>query len=164
MLFRSGWQLTGLSRWTSGLPFGIDNSSNWSTNWTQVSWMVQTAPVQTGKHIGSAGVPQAFTNPTALENGYITGSPVRNAYPGEAGQRNRFRGDGYFGIDSGLSKSWAIHEQHTLKFTWQVFNVTNSARFDVYSMNRDVTSGGFGNYGAMLTAPRVQQFSLRYDF
>lgn len=159
-----GWQLTGLSRWTSGLPFGIINSSNWSTNWTQVSWMVQTAAVQTGKHIGSAGVPEAFTNPTALETGYITGSPVRNAYPGEAGQRNRFRGDGYFGIDSGLSKSWAIHEQHTLKFAWEIFNVTNSARFDVYSMNRDVTSGGFGNYGAMLTAPRVQQFSLRYDF
>ena len=159
-----GWQLTGLSRWTSGLPFGIINSSNWSTNWTQVSWMVQTAPVQTGKHIGSAGVPEAFTNPTALEQGYITASPVRNAYPGEAGQRNRFRGDGYFGIDSGLSKSWAIHERQTLKFSWEVFNVTNSVRFDVYSMNRDVTSGGFGNYGATLTAPRVQQFSLRYDF
>jgi hypothetical protein len=159
-----GWQLTGLSRWTSGLPFGIFNSSNWSTNWTQVSWQVQTAPVQTGKHVGSAGVPQYFTDPTVLENGYITGSPTRNAYPGEAGQRNRFRGDGYFGIDSGLSKSWAIREQHTLKFAWEVFNVTNSARFDVYSMNRDVTSGGFGNYGAMLTAPRVQQFSLRYSF
>lgn len=159
-----GWQLTGLSRWTSGLPFGIFNSSNWSTNWTQVSWMVQTAPVQSGKHIGSAGVPEAFTDPTALEDGYITGSPVRNAYPGEAGQRNRFRGDGYFGIDSGLSKSWMIYEQHTLKFAWEVFNVTNSARFDVYSMNRDVTSGGFGNYGATLTAPRVQQFSLRYEF
>ncbi|HEY1659928.1 MAG TPA: carboxypeptidase regulatory-like domain-containing protein [Candidatus Sulfotelmatobacter sp.] len=159
-----GWQLTGLARWTSGLPFGIDNSSNWSTNWTQVSWMVQTAPVQTGKHIGSAGVPQAFTNPTALEQGYITGSPVRNAYPGEAGQRNRYRGDGYFGIDTGLSKTWSIRERHTVKFAWEVFNVTNSARFDVYSMNRDVTSGGFGNYGAMLTAPRVQQFSLRYGF
>jgi hypothetical protein len=159
-----GWQLTGLSRWTSGLPFGIINSSNWSTNWTQVSWLVQTAPVQTGKHIGSAGVPQYFTNPTALENGYITGSPVRNAYPGEAGQRNRFRGDGYFGIDAGLSKSWRIREQHTLKFAWEVFNITNSARFDVYSMNRDVTSGGFGNYGATLTAPRVQEFSLRYSF
>ena len=159
-----GWQLTGLARWTSGLPFGIFNSSNWSTNWTQVSWQVQTAPVQTGKHVGSAGVPQYFTDPTVLENGYITASPTRNAYPGEAGQRNRFRGDGYFGIDSGLSKSWAIHEQHTLKFAWEIFNVTNSARFDVYSMNRDVTSGGFGNYGSMLTAPRVQQFSLRYSF
>ena len=159
-----GWQLTGLSRWTSGLPFGINNSSNWSTNWTQVSWLVQTAPVKTGKHIGSAGVPEAFTDPAALETGYITSSPVRNAYPGEAGQRNRYRGDGYFGIDSGLSKSWSIHEQHTLKFAWEVFNITNSARFNVYSINRDVTSGGFGNYGAMLTAPRVQQFSLRYAF
>jgi len=159
-----GWQLTGLSRWTSGLPFGILNSSNWSTDWTQVSWLVQTAPVQTGRHIGSAGAPQFFTDPSALPNGYVTGSPVRNSYPGEAGERNRFRGDGYFGIDSGLSKSWKIHESNTLKFSWEAFNVTNSVRFNVYSMDTDVSSGGFGYYGATLTAPRVQQFSLRYSF
>jgi hypothetical protein len=159
-----GWQLTGLSRWTSGLPFGLSNSSNWSTNWTQTSWMVQTASVQTGKHIGAAGVPQYFTNPTALENGYLTESPIRNAYPGEAGQRNKFFGDGYFGIDSGLSKSWAIHEQQALKFAWEAFNITNSARFNVYSIDRDPSSGGFGNYSSMLTAPRVQQFSIRYSF
>ncbi len=127
--------------------------------------MVQTAPVQDRQAYWQRRRSTVFQkSDCAGENGYITGSPVRNAYPGEAGQRNRFRGDGYFGIDSGLSKSWVIHEQHTLKFAWEVFNVSNSARFDVYSMNRDVTSGGFGNYGAMLTTPRVQQFSLRYGF
>lgn len=159
-----GWQLTGLSRWTSGLPFGILNSQNWSTNWTQVSWLVQTAEVKTGKHIGAAGVPQLFSDPAALQNGYLAETPVRNAYPGEAGQRNRFRGDGYFGIDSGLSKSWKVFREQTLKFDWEAFNVTNSSRFNVYSINNDVTSGGFGYYGATLTAPRVMQFSLRYSF
>jgi hypothetical protein len=38
------------------------------------------------------------------------GSPIRLPYPGEAGQRNNFRGDGYFGIDGALSKAWNITE------------------------------------------------------
>jgi len=159
-----GWQLSGLARWTSGLPFSILQSSNWSTDWTQVSWLVQTGPVAVNKHIGSSGVPQVFADPTAIETGYPTGSPERNAYPGEAGQRNHFRGDGYFGIDSGLSKSWTIHEGQSLKFAWEIFNLTNSVRFDVHSINSDASSGGFGDYSATLTSPRVQQFSLRYSF
>ena len=162
--FLGGWQLSGLTRWTSGLPFSILQSSNWATNWTQVGWLVQTGPVPLKKHIGSSGVPQAFANPTAIQTGYVTGSPVRNGYPGEAGQRNQFRGDGYFGIDSGLSKSWTIREGQNLKFAWEIFNVTNSARFDVHSINNDASSGGFGNYSSTLTSPRVQQFSLRYSF
>lgn len=159
-----GWQVSGLTRWTSGLPFSILQSSNWSTNWTQVSWLEQTGPVKTRKHIAAAGVPQAFADPTAIQTGYLTGYPERNAYPGEAGQRNPFRGDGYFGIDSGLSKSWTIREGQNLKFAWEIFNVTNSVRFDVHSINNDASSGGFGDYTSTLTAPRVQQFSLRYSF
>lgn len=159
-----GWQLTGLWRWTSGLPFGIINSQNWATNWTQVGWLVQTAPISLNKHIGADNVPQAFSDPSVLQNGYLTGTPVRNGYPGESGQRNQFRGDGYFGIDSGLSKSWTFHEGQAMKFAWEVFNVTNSARFDVHSINNDVTSSGFGDYTRLLTSPRVQQFSLRYSF
>ena len=159
-----GWQISGLWRWTSGLPFGIINSQNWATNWTQVGWLVQTAPISLSKHIGADNVPQAFADPSLLQNGYLTGTPVRNGYPGESGQRNQFRGDGYFGIDGGLSKSWTIHERQDIKFAWEVFNVTNSARFDVHSINNDVTSAGFGDYTRLLTSPRVQQFSLRYSF
>jgi hypothetical protein len=162
--FLGGWQLSGLSRWTSGLPFSTYQSSNWSTNWTQISWLVQTGPVATHKHIDSAGAPQAFVDPSAIQNGLLAEYPERFAYPGEAGQRNKFRGDGYFGIDSGLSKSWAIREGHNLKFAWEIFNVTNSVRFDVHSIDFDAASGGFGRYSRMLTTPRVQQFSLRYSF
>jgi len=44
-----GWQLTGLARVTSGLPFGLAQGSNFSTDWPQISWMVQTAPVKVRK-------------------------------------------------------------------------------------------------------------------
>jgi hypothetical protein len=162
-----GWQLSGLGRWTSGLPFWIFNGNNWSTNYNFQSFLVATGFVKTNKHYLSDGSPEVFADPTAITAGFANGNPLRNAYPGEAGERNYFRGDGYFGIDAGLSKSWKIYEGQALKFSWEVFNVTNSVRFDVnpnLSLQTNITAGQFGVYAATLTAPRVQQFSLRYSF
>jgi hypothetical protein len=108
-----------------------------------------------------------FDNPAALNNGVTNGSPIRLPYPGEAGERNNFRGDGYFDIDSGLAKTFKITESQGVKFAWEVFNVTNSARFDVNPTNSlgvTLTQGNLGNYAATYTKPRVMQFSLRYDF
>lgn len=168
-----GWQLSGVARWTSGLPFSVISGAGWGTNWDEKSSMIQTGPVQTHTHMvqsvttTSSGATivsstaQAFADPTlALEN-------MRNPYPGEAGQRNNFRGDGYFGIDASLAKSWKIRERSGLRFAWEVFNVTNSVRFDVNpltSLQNMTSSGEFGVYGATLTRPRLQQFSLRYSF
>jgi Carboxypeptidase regulatory-like domain len=162
----SGWQWSGLTRWTSGLPFGL-TEPGWSTNWHIQSYGVRTGQVKLHKHLDQNGEPQVFENVSALNNGIIgQGNPIRIPYPGEAGERNNFRGDGYFGIDSGLSKSWSMSERHTLKFAWEVFNVTNSVRFDTNptSLGNNLTTGSLGIYSATLTTPRVQQFSLRYAF
>ena len=141
--------------------------NGWEVDWSQESAVVKTAPVKMHKHLNSKGSPEAFANPSAVLGGLPSGPPIRNPLPGEAGSRNAFRGDGYFGIDSGLSKAWKIYREQTLKFTWEVFNVTNSVRFDVNpltSLQNQTSSGEFGVYGAVLTQPRNQQFSLRYSF
>jgi Carboxypeptidase regulatory-like domain/TonB dependent receptor len=161
-----GWQSSGLARWTSGLPFSV-LEPGWSTNWHLQSYGVRTGPVKVRKHLDQNGAPQVFDDITTINNGIIgQGSPIRLPYPGEAGERNNFRGDGYFGIDSGLSKSWQLWEGQKLTFSWQVFNVTNSVRFDTNpnSLGDNLTTGSLGIYNALLTAPRVQQFSLRYAF
>ncbi len=101
---------------------------------------------------------------SAIVAGFANGNPLRNAFAGEAGGRNTFRGDGYFGIDAALSKSWKLRERLDLKFAWEVFNVTNSVRFDTRSLQTYIVAGQFGSYSALLTAPRVQQFSLRLSF
>jgi hypothetical protein len=156
-----GWQFSGVARWTSGLPFSVISGAGWGTDWDEKSNMIQTGPIKTRTHLDSNGAPQVFANPAqALDN-------MRNPYPGEAGQRNNFRGDGYFGIDAGLSKTWSAGGNRGVKFAWEAFNVTNSVRFDVNpltSLQNMTTSGEFGVYGATLTMPRVQQFSLRYLF
>jgi hypothetical protein len=160
-----GWQWSGVNRWTSGLPFGL-SAPGWATDWQVQSFAIQTAPVKLRKHLDQNGAPQIFDNPVGVNNGVTNGSPIRLAYPGEAGQRNKYRGDGYFDIDSGLAKVFKITESQAVMFTWEVFNVTNSARFDVSPrfLQSQLTSGTLGNYSSLYTKPRVMQFSLRYDF
>jgi hypothetical protein len=114
------------------------------------------------------GDPNLFQNPAAATQGF------RFAYPGESGQRNTLRGPGYFGIDLGLAKSWKISESQLVKFSWETFNVTNTTRFDVGSLQAGGNNGGgnlaftsstsFGKFTSTLTKPRVMQFALRYTF
>ena len=55
----------------------------------------------------------------------------RPARPGEVGDRNVLRGQGYISLDMGLYKSFKLPwEGHGLQFRWEVFNVTNTQRFD----------------------------------
>jgi hypothetical protein len=130
---------------------------------------VQTGVVKTHLNFIN-GAPQVFADPETLNNGVAAGTPLRLPYPGEAGQRNKYRGDGYFDVDSGLSKAWKLHESMGLKFAWEVFNATNSVRFDTNpvsslgGLNTQLTSGTLGQYSSTLTIPRVQQFSLRFTF
>lgn len=161
--FIGGWQWSGINRWTSGLPFFVIEPG-WTTNWQIESFGVVTQPVKIHKHLDSAGNPQFFQDPAAINSGIATGGPIRLPYPGEAGQRNNFRGDGYFDVDSGLSKMWQIREYGALKFAWEVYNVTNSVRFDPAFIGAQLTGGNLGIASTLLTVPRRMQFSLRYDF
>jgi hypothetical protein len=160
-----GWQLSGLVRWTSGLPFSLFSPA-WATNWEEQSFAVKTGTVKMHKHIGPDGLPQVFDNPDAITNGAYSGNPIRLAYPGEAGQRNNYRGDGYFDIDSSLRKTWTLYHENTLSFAWDVFNATNSVRFDTNFFDPGITDAGtMGEYNTQtLNLPRVMQFALRYAF
>ncbi len=161
--FVGGWQMSGIMRSTSKLPFSLDEPG-YTTNWTYGSDAVVTAPVKMRRHLDSNGEPQFFDDPNAINNGIATGSPIRLPYPGEAGQRNNFRGDGVFDLDSGIDKSWKIREFGALKFAWEVYNVTNTVRFDPFSLGTQLTDGNLGVASALLSSPRRMQFSLRYDF
>jgi hypothetical protein len=77
------------------------------------------------------------------------------------------RGDGFFNIDMGLSKRWKMPwaEKQSLQFRWEVFNITNSVRFDVDSNTPSLDNvTEFGKYTGILTNPRIMQFALRYEF
>jgi Carboxypeptidase regulatory-like domain len=157
-----GWELSGLYHWTTGLPFGVVPGAGWATNWELQGFAVKTGDVgSTGRFTDSNGDPNIFKDPQKAINAF------RFPYPGETGQRNVLRGQGYFDVDMGLGKSWNVAEGQSLQFRWETFNVTNSVRFDaaLSAQYFDTTgSTNFGKYGFTLTTPRRMQFALRYTF
>lgn len=162
-----GWQIAGLGRWTSGLPFSIGNGGVFPTNFQLTGTVFTNGTVPKTKKTflpdpsGSGIVPSVF--PQGLTPGIV--QDFRFAFPGESGQRNNFRGDGYFDIDMSLSKIFRINERQSLQFSAEAFNVTNSARFDVETLNANIqNSATFGEYGGTLTNERVMEFALRYAF
>jgi hypothetical protein len=159
-----GWQLSGLARWTSGFPVTIVNGATWPTNWQLGGDATQTGPVSTHTTQRPDGSVNLFAQP--LQATPVGLGPFRHDLPGEAGNRNTLRGPGFAGLDLGLSKRWKMPwgESHSLVFRWEVFNVPNLKRFDVQTIDNDITSTSFGNYSGLLTSPRVMQFALRYEF
>ncbi|PYV63403.1 MAG: hypothetical protein DMG97_37815, partial [Acidobacteria bacterium] len=108
-----GWDLSGLFHWTSGLPFGVFPGGGWPTNWELQGLSVKTGnPGPVGTFIDSNGDPNIF------KNGAGAASAFRFPYPGESGTRNELRGPGFFGIDTGVGKSWKITEGQNVQFRW----------------------------------------------
>ena len=170
-----GWTTTGIFRWNSGLPITAApfDCCVWATNWNVQSNGVRVRPIQSSST--KAGQPNLFSDPLAAYRSF------RPARPGEAGDRNVLRAPGYISLDAGLYKSFKIREGHTLQFRWEVFNVTNTQRFDGLtisdlSLGRDPFLGAsnptsdFGRFTSTQAplnetkAGRVMQFALRYTF
>ena len=167
-----GWQLTGIFRWNSGLPSGEPfDADRWATNWNVQSNVVRvrslaSSPTRTDE-------PNIFSDPQAAFASF------RSARPGEAGDRNILRYEGYFSLDAGLAKTFKLPwEGHTLQFRWDVFNVTNTQRLTDaigFGLDQDPYLGGSPSpdFGRLTStqkplnekdAGRVMQFALRYQF
>jgi hypothetical protein len=160
-----GWQLTGLYRITSGFPVNVGNVFGFPTNWDLTGLAYQSAPVQAGHYavIDGNGNP----NISLFPNGAAAISSFSPPLPGYSGARNQIRGEGYKGLDLGLSKRWLMpwSEKESLQLRWEVFNVTNTPVFNVQTASLALYSGPtFGNYTSLLNNPRVMQFALRFEF
>lgn len=162
-----GWQWAGLARVTSGLPFTL-LSQGYPTNYENPGWGIAQQPIQMKKTFvdGQPYVMPLATQAAINAGVFTTNGPIRYPYAGEAGERNYFRGDGYFDIDSSLTKSWNIAERAQLKFAAEAYNITNSNRFDVSpaGLNPQLTGGALGAYSSTLSTYRRMQFGLRADF
>ena len=167
-----GFQLNGVVHYSTAFPFSAVAANTYGTNFAFSSFEVQTGPVPTGGH----HYDKATQSETSLKG--ITSAQARAnlrfAYPGETGQRNNFRADGYLSLDDGLSKSFHTFREQQLRISAEVFNVLNTNRFNSLNtasqspLQTDGTSANFGVYtggpNALLTQPRQMQFSGKYTF
>jgi hypothetical protein len=163
-----GWQISGLTRWTSGFPFSAQACNTcYPTNW-QLNGVAMSPVHINGGHYnvtdpGGALTYNVFSDPAAVFN------EISEPLPGQSGSRNVFRGDGFYDWDMELGKIWKMpyNENHTLHLTADMFNVFNMNRFDVQSLTPTTgisTPETFGDYTRLLTLPRTMQFGLQYEF
>ena len=162
-----GWQLGGIWRQTTGLPVSVAHNRTWPTNYNITGWATQISTVADGTNKNAAAPPGGRSGPNIFQDPGTALKAFDFTSPGEIGNRNSVRGDGLFNIDMNLAKSFAIPklEGHAIQLRWEVFNITNSVRFDPLAINLSLSNpSAFGRYAGTLGGPRVMQFALRYDF
>ncbi len=169
--FIGGWQISGTYRqYSAGLPFSINNGQRWPTNWeVDANATPSGAPMpgitvnKNAPAIVGVGGPNLWSDPKTAFNAFT------ETLAGQSGSRNALRlGQGFFNIDTGLSKSFTMpySEHHKLAFRWETFNVTNHVNFDVPAFGNSnlLAQGSFGKLTTQLGSPRQMQFALRYTF
>jgi hypothetical protein len=162
--FIGGWQLTGIYRQSSGFPVSVGNGGFWPTNWNISGYATQLNPLNASETKNATvknGGPYLFSNPNSAFNDFAL------TLPGQTGSRNTLRGDGIFNIDSSLGKVFTMpyNERHKLQLRGELFNVTNTTRFDVNTISLSVGAPNtFGKYSSTLSTPRVMQIGMKYSF
>jgi hypothetical protein len=157
-LVLGGWETTGIIRWTSGFPLIMDNGAYYPTNWDIEGWATQISKIPSSA-LKRGHLTQRFANPQAVFAAF------GHALPGDSGTRNPLRGDGYYSWDTGLDKSFKVTDRVKFQLRWEMFNITNSVRFDSHSINATLDNPqNFGQASAELTNERLAQFSGRIEF
>jgi len=154
-----GWTVTGITRFTTGLPIGMSEGGDDSLcgcggvdrpNWT--------------------GQPITFSDPRASEDHqYFSTSPFFSENPdgntfgivGNSGRRF-FHGPGLNIWDFSLHKSTRITERTSLEFRAEFFNIFNHAQFSNPTGN--FSSGNFGKVTGVRDFPRIGQLALKFTF
>jgi hypothetical protein len=161
-----GWEMSATYRQTSALPFSISDGSRWATNW-QLSSFAQPngkpvpATVSIHNTPATGGGPNLWIDPNAAVAGF------REALPGETGSRNTLRGEGFFNIDTALSKRFTMpwSEKQNLQFRWESYNLTNTVMMDPLSASVSLTgTSTFGRLSSQLGSARQMEFALRFNF
>jgi len=169
-----GWQLSGIMRWNSGLPFGAPyDDARWATNWNAQSNAVRIKPIQACPTRGGIDAPKLFgCDPKGAYDSF------RNAKPGETGDRSPFRLPGFFTLDMGVGKEFTIPgtEKQKLQLRFEVFNLTNTQSMGAidtsrtgYGITIDPFNGAtppsnWSNFTGIQGKPREMQFGVRYSF
>jgi len=160
--FASSWAISGVARFTSGLPVtllnnndtsllgtipnGINNNGVDTPDWSGSSLHINTNP-RSGQFLFDAA---QFSLPTLGSMG--------NA------RRRFFSGPGMENIDIALSRSFLVWDDRALEFRAEAFNVFNHAQFfGAASVDGNISSSSFGQAVSAMP-PRLLQFALRYRF
>jgi hypothetical protein len=151
-----GWQVSGLTRFRTGLPTTVAGGLEYNANYWLSSLAIVTGPVKSGVQIDQNGNPSIFVN-TSASNSFA------DELPGHTGKRAAVRLASFFNTDMAVTKEFKLHwESQRIQFRAEAFNVFNNVNFTNPSLALTAPST-FGEFQGVMD-PRVMQFALRYEF
>ena len=148
-----GWELTGITRFTTGLPITISENQDQS--------LVGSGGIDTpdwnGKQIAK------FNPRSSSARTYFNASQFSLEALGTFGSANRrfFIGPGLNNWDTALRKFVQFRDHYSVEFRAEFFNVMNHAQF--YNPDGNFSAADFGEVGSARD-PRIGQVALRFAF
>ena len=158
----TGWSLSGITRFSTGLPVTLYNNNDTSLLGTIPNGINNNGVDTPNYALGDLAV---NTNP---RNGRQAFNTTLFSLP-ELGTlctagRRFFYGPGIVNYDVALHKSVPLGESRSLELRLEAFNVFNHAQFyGAAAVNGNVTSGSFGQITSA-AAPRLIQLATRFSF
>jgi hypothetical protein len=153
----NGWQISGITRFATGLPVTIVENDDRSLLGTSFGGPI-TLAVDTPNLVG----PLNITDPRKTGGQYFSPAAFAPVALGQEGTANRrfFHGPGINNWDMALLKSTQLTEQLSLQFRAEFYNVFNHAQF--LTPNGIMTNTMGQVPGAR--DPRIGQLSLKLNF
>jgi hypothetical protein len=153
-----GWDISGITRFTTGLPIGVYESGDLSLAGTAGStYNGVDLPNYSGQRL-------QYSNPRSSANHqYFSVDPFSSEQVGVPGNSNRrfFHGPGLNNWDMALHKTTRLTERTSLEFRAEFFNLLNHAQF--INPVGDFASSEFGQVTAA-GSPRIGQMALKLSF
>ncbi|HVN05576.1 MAG TPA: carboxypeptidase regulatory-like domain-containing protein [Bryobacteraceae bacterium] len=149
-----GWNLSGITRFATGLPVQISQSSGdyslTGSPSTDVPDVVAPVVIQNARNSGPTG-PNTYFLPASFTSGPL----------GTFGDSNRsfFSGPGIVNTDFAMSKTIPIHESMAIMVRGEFFNIFNHTQF-----NNPVGNYSSSQFGEVTSArdPRIGQVSAKF--
>ncbi|MBV8476113.1 MAG: TonB-dependent receptor [Acidobacteria bacterium] len=147
----SGWTITGITRFTTGFPVTITESSD---DHSLCGCTGADVPNYNGQRI-------RIVNPRS--GNYFDTSPFSAEALGTTGNSDRrfFHGPGINNWDFALHKTTQITEKQILEFRAEFFNIFNHAQF--YNVQGNFNATNFGQ-ATQARDPRIGQLALKFSF
>jgi len=155
-----GWQLQGITRFSTGFPIQLNQGNGDYTLWGSSSTDMpnRVGPVE----IVNPRKPNPNC-PTTDGTGcyFLPGAFAVNTEPGTFGTANRrfFHGPGFNNTDFGLLKHTVIKENLAFDVRMEFFNIFNHAQF--MNPGGNISNPSFGIISSARD-PRIGQFSLKF--
>ncbi len=171
-----GWELSGIPNWHTGNPFNAGANAfvaGYANNAPAILASGSLADMKIHIHGGKGQPLYAFANPQKANADYT--GPVGF----EIGSRNNLYGPGFFDLDLGAGKTFAIRESMNVEFRADAFNAFNHPNFGTPTVDITDSAGPFGQITSQASAgdigsnpnplssgesPRVLQGSLYFKF